>query len=147
MNCLYSFLFPDRPMGKRFSLFILAFRLLFGILLMMHGIQKWAQFEILSTTFPNPIGIGSHISLLLVILAELFCSMFFIVGFMYRIVLLPMIFSMCIAFFIVHSCSISNGGELSFIYLIVFSLLYIIGPGRYSLDKIISRNINHCTSM
>ena len=146
MKCFYSFLFPDKPMGKRFSLFILAFRLLFGVLLMMHGIQKWAQFDILSTTFPNPIGIGSHFSLLLVIIAELFCSMFFIAGFMYRIVLLPMIFSMSVAFFIIHGGSISNGGELAFIYLTVFILLYLIGPGRFSLDRIISRNLSYCTN-
>ena len=138
MNFIYRFLFPEKPMGKKFSLMLLSLRLLFGLLLMSHGIQKWAQFETLSTIFPDPLGIGSAFSLTLVIFAELFCSIFFIVGFLYRLVMLPMIINMAVAFFVIHGGSISNGGELAFIYLAMFIILYITGPGRFSFDKIIS---------
>ncbi|MBQ1987675.1 MAG: DoxX family protein [Muribaculaceae bacterium] len=138
MNILYRFLFPEKPKSRYFSIFLLALRILFGILLLSHGIQKWAHFESLSTTFPDPLGIGSVFSLSLAIFAELFCSIFFIAGFLYRLVLLPMIATMAIAFIFVHSGSVANGGELAFIYLAMFVLLYIAGPGRYSFDRVIS---------
>lgn len=138
MNILYRFLFPEKPKSRYFSIFLLALRILFGILLLSHGIQKWAHFLSLSTTFPDPLGIGSVFSLSLAIFAELFCSIFFIAGFLYRLVLLPMIATMAIAFIFVHSGSVANGGELAFIYLAMFVLLYIAGPGRYSFDRVIS---------
>lgn len=106
---------------------------------MTHGIEKWAQFNYLSHTFPDPLGIGSQISLVLAICAELFCSIFFIFGFLYKFTLLPMIFTMIIAFFAVHHASIAQGGELSFIYLIIFVVLLLYGPGRLSFDYILSK--------
>ena len=50
------------------------------ILLMNHGIQKWSNFQELSTAFPDPLGIGSPLSLGLAIFGELVCSMAFIIG-------------------------------------------------------------------
>ena len=141
MTQFYQFLFSEKPKHKLFSLTILVLRMLFGFLLMSHGIQKWAHFDVLSTTFPDPIGLGSGFSLTLVIFAELFCSIFFIAGFLFRIVLIPMIFSMATAFFWAHGASIVNGGELAFIYLCIFIILYVTGPGRYSFDRILSKGI------
>ena len=42
MSVIYKFLFPSKPDGTAMSLLILALRILFGILLMSHGVQKWA---------------------------------------------------------------------------------------------------------
>ena len=60
---IYNFLFPTKPNTTKVSLFLLAVRIIFGILLMNHGIQKWSNFQELSTAFPDPIGLGSSISL------------------------------------------------------------------------------------
>ena len=49
------------------------------------------------------------------------------------ILLIPMIISMGVAFFDVHDAMIPEG-ELSLIYLIVFIILFLTGPGRYSVD-------------
>ena len=54
---IYNFLFPTRPNTAKVSLFLLAVRIIFGILLMNHGIQKWSNFQELSTAFPDPLGI------------------------------------------------------------------------------------------
>lgn len=139
MTLIYRFLFPESNANKRTSLLILALRILFGLLLMSHGVQKWSQFDALSTTFPDPTGLGSQFSLVLAIFAELFCSMLFIVGFLYRAALLPMITTMGVAFFKIHGGSIVTGGELAFIYLTVFIILFITGSGRFSIDNFISQ--------
>ena len=141
MSFIYRFLFPSNPTGNRASLLILSFRILFGLLLMSHGVQKWAQFDTLHTVFPDPIGIGSAASLILAIFAEIFCSVFFIFGMLYRLVMIPMIITLGVAFFIVHGGSIVMGGELAFIYLVVFIILYITGPGKFSFDHYIYLSI------
>jgi len=52
-----------------------------------------------------------------------------------------MIITMAVAFFIVHGNDVFAIKELSFIYMIVFILLYIAGPGHYSFDAIIRKLI------
>jgi putative oxidoreductase len=54
-------------------------------------------------------------------------------GALYRLSMLPMLVTMAVAFFHIHSGSIVQG-ELAFVYLMVFILMYIAGPGQYSID-------------
>ena len=58
MSIIYKFLFPAKPDGTAMSLLIVALRILFGILLMSHGVQKWANYDVMSGSFPDPLGIG-----------------------------------------------------------------------------------------
>ena len=55
MSAFYKFLFPMKPDGTAISLLLLALRLLFGGLLLSHGIQKWTNFESMSAAFPDPL--------------------------------------------------------------------------------------------
>ena len=63
MSAFYKFLFPMKPGGTAISLLLLALRLLFGGLLLSHGIQKWTNFESMSAAFPDPLGVGHSVSL------------------------------------------------------------------------------------
>lgn len=138
---IYNFLFPTKPNTTKVSLFLLAVRLIFGILMMNHGIQKWSNFQELSTSFPDPLDLGSTLSLSLAIFGELVCSMGFVVGFLYRLALIPMIFTMCIAFFVIHANDVFAVKELALVYLIVFILMYIAGPGKFSIDSYIGNEL------
>jgi putative oxidoreductase len=62
--------------------------------------------------------------------------LFLISGLLFRLVVIPMIISMAVAFFDVHDAMFPQG-ELALIYLIVFMILYFTGPGRYSIDYLI----------
>lgn len=138
MLSIYRFLFPSKPDGTAISLMLLVLRILFGGLLLVHGIQKLNNFADLSAVFPDPMGVGSRISLMLAIFGEIACSIGFILGALYRLALIPMIFTMGMAFFIIHGNDAFAAKELAFIYLIVFILLYITGPGKFSIDRLIS---------
>lgn len=131
---IYKFLFPTKPDSTGASLFLLAMRILFGLLLMNHGIQKWSHFQKLSLSFPDPLGVGSAMSLGLAIFAELVCSMAFVVGILYRLAMIPMMFTMAVAFFVIHANDAFAVKELAFVYLAVFVLMYIAGPGKFSVD-------------
>lgn len=128
-----DFLFPQPTDSKGFSLLLLCLRVLFGILLIVHGLDKLYNYTALCFTFPDPIGIGREISLLFAIFAEMFCAMAFIFGALYRLCMLPILAVMAIAFFHVHEASIVQG-ELAFVYLMVLLVMYIAGPGQYSID-------------
>ena len=134
MNIFYRFLFPMKSNDSVTSAILFITRLVFGILLMSHGIQKWSHFNELSAMFPDPLGVGSSLSLMLAIFGELVCSMAFIVGFLYRLAMIPMIFTMFMAFFVIHANYPFSVKELAFIYLVVFVLMYIAGPGKISID-------------
>lgn len=135
-----SFLFPTYAYRRNFSLFVLSLRVLFGVLLMVHGIGKIIDFDALSQTFPDPLGVGSRNSLLLAIFGEAVCSAAFIAGFLHRLCMIPMIFTMLTAFVVVHRWSVAEG-EMAFANLMVFLLLYVAGPGRYSIDRLIAGRI------
>ncbi len=130
-------LFP-KDNHTRFSLALLLLRVVVGVLFLMHGWQKVENFTALSETFPDPLGLGSQISLSLAIFAELACSLAFIVGLLYRLALVPMIFTMVIAFFVVHGGD-AKEGELALIYLVLFVGMWITGAGEFALDRLFSR--------
>ena len=138
---LKRFLFPVKPDGTFISVILLIVRVVFGVMLMNHGIDKWANYQELSAVFPDPLGIGSPLSLGLAIFGELACSMAFIIGFLYRLAMIPMIFTMCVAFFIVHADDPFAVKELAFVYLVVFVLMYIVGPCKFSVDRWISKSL------
>lgn len=138
---LYNFLFPRKPDSAKISLLLLVARIIFGLLFLSHGIQKWSNFHELSSTFPDPLGVGHSVSLGLAIFAELLCSIGVILGILYRLAFIPMIFTMSMAFFVIHGNDPFSVKELSFVYLVVFVLLLITGPGKYAIDRLISKMI------
>lgn len=142
MKAILKFLFPLEPQGQRISLFLLSFRLLFGILLMMHGFQKWMNFDQMSATFPDPLGVGSSMSLVLAIFGEVACSIAFIFGFLYRLAIIPMIFTMAVAYFVIHGGDPFAAKELAFVYMIAFVIMFMMGPGKYALDRPIAMKVN-----
>lgn len=130
---------PKLPSSNTVSLLTLWTRIIIGMLFLNHGIEKWMNFSSLTETFPDPLWLGSTISLILVIFAEVFCAFAFIFGIFFRIALIPMIISMSVAFFVVHSGMPLASKELALLYLVIFVACFISGPGRYSVDHIFLR--------
>ena len=108
---------------------------------MSHGIAKWQNFDALSASFPDPLGVGGGVSLALAIFGEVICSVGFIAGLFYRLALIPMIFTMCVAFFAVHGGDPFAARELALAYLSVYVLMYAAGPGLYAADTLIARHL------
>ena len=132
----YNFLFPHHFRGKGVSVFILILRLFFGILFFTHGLDKMMNFQSLLENYPSVLGFGSYMTLMVSIFCEFCCSLFLISGLLVRIMTIPMIAAMAVAFFDIHDAMLPQG-ELALIYLIVFVILYVVGPGRYSLDYVL----------
>ena len=125
MRKVLRFLLPDRQQRCSTAAFLLVARVVFALLLASHGLQKLEGFEQMSGGFPDPLGL---------------CSLALVVGVLSRLVLLPMIFTMCVAFFMAHGGSMAEG-ELAFVYLVVFVLLFFAGPGRFSVDGWLAKKL------
>ena len=134
----YNFLFPQRFRGKGVSFLILILRIFFGVLFFMHGLDKMTNFNELSLNYPNVMGLGSYTTLMVTIFCEFCCSLFLIAGLITRIVTIPMIVAMGVAFFDIHDAMMPEG-ELSLIYMVTFFVFFIMGPGRYSVDYLLDR--------
>jgi len=103
-------------------------------LMMTHGIPKLMRMLDGNFDFSDPIGIGSTASLIMATFAEAFCALLVILGLWTRAALIPLIFTMFVIVFIVHAGDPFSRIELALFFLITFIVLFLTGPGKYSLD-------------
>ncbi|MBO9596184.1 MAG: DoxX family protein [Niabella sp.] len=105
-----------------------------------HGYKKLTGFsEIAAKGFSDPFHIGVKASLSMAIFAEFFCGLLIVLGLLTRLATIPLIITMCVALFIAHSGDFFGQGELAGIFLAVFLVLLLVGPGKYSVDKAIGK--------
>lgn len=139
MNAKRNFLkFLSTERWKDSAVFFI--RIFVGILMLTHGIEKINNYEMLYTTFPSIFGMGSTISLLLIIAAEVGGSLLLITGLFVRPAAIALAFSMLVATFIAQAGMPFAARELSFLYMGVYIMLAISGGMRYSLDRVLFAN-------
>lgn len=115
---------------------LLLLRVGIGCLMLVHGIAKIQGFSEMSAGFPDPIGLGSKLSLIMAIGAEVGCSILLIVGFGSRLATIPLAFTMLVALFIVHRQDPWQVKELAATFLLAYVSLLLTGPGLFSLDHV-----------
>jgi putative oxidoreductase len=136
-----KFFFSTTPFLSNLGLLIL--RLGSALMIMTHGWPKIAEFSSRLETFRDPIGLGPAISLQAAIFAEFFCAVLLALGFMTRISLIPLIFTMAVIAFIVHAEDPFSGKEKALLFLLIFLVQFLLGPGKYSVDAQIRKNKNY----
>ena len=117
-----------------FNFAMLLLRLTAGTLIIPYGYDKLVHFAEKKATFMNFLGIGSTLSLSLVIFAEFFCSILLIIGVFSRLVVIPLIIVMTVALFQAHNFDVFGAGEKAAIFLACFLTILLCGPGRISVD-------------
>ncbi len=122
-----------------FSAAMLILRLGVGILMMAHGYDKLVHFGDLQHKFMNFMGMGSTMSLALLVFAEFFCSLFLIIGLFTRLAAIPLIIATCVMVFKAHNGDVFGDGETAAIYLAGYLVLLLVGPGRVSVDSMIGK--------
>lgn len=114
---------------------ILLLRIGTASLMLTHGIPKLLRVLEGDFSFSDPIGIGSTTSLILVTFAEAICAFLVLIGLMTRISLIPLIIAMIVAVFVAHAGDPFGDKELGLFFLISFIVLFLTGPGKYSVDQ------------
>lgn len=105
-------------------------------MLFAHGLPKLMGFSEKAAMFPDPIGLGSQVSLGLAIFAEVFCAAAVVLGLWTRFTVIPLLVTMAIAFFNIHALDPFAKKEKAFLYLIGFLILVATDTGKYGLDHI-----------
>lgn len=121
------------------DLALLIFRVVIGLFMMsMHGYPKLLKFSDEEIKFYSFLGMGAGISLGLAVFAEFLCSLFIGLGLFTRIAALFNFVTMFVAGFMVHGDDPFKKKEMALLYLASFTLLLFTGPGKYSVDQLIT---------
>ncbi len=139
MKKLLKFILATNESGYSWGLLVI--RIAAASLMIPHGLAKLENFSQMSQQFPDPLGVGSALSLSLIISAEFFASILLLFGLFTRLALIPLIFGMGVAVFVIHGADPMQVKELAVLYMLVFVGLIITGPGKYSVDRIIADRI------
>ena len=114
---------------------LLLVRLLSGGMMLTHGIPKIDRLMGEGPVkFADPFGLGPEISLVLVLFAEVACSILVMIGLKTRLATLPLMFTMLVAAFYIHGADPFGEKELALLFFTVFGSILISGAGRYSVD-------------
>ena len=112
-----------------------------GMMLLAHGWGKLTSFAERSSSFPDPLGIGSSLSMALATGAEAFCALAVILGFATRWATVPLMVTMLVAALIIHGDDPWAKKEFALLYFFPFATLLLTGAGRYSLDAFFRRDV------
>jgi len=135
-------IFAPGNYSNKINFSLLFLRVTSGIFMLTHGVGKLTKLiEGGTIKFADPFGIGSEASLVLVVFAEFFCSIFLILGIATRISAIPLIITMLVAGFISHAGDPFAVKEKAFLFLVIFITTLITGAGKYSIDNFIYKKI------
>lgn len=118
----------------------LILRVSFGILMIPHGWMKIQHFDaIINKGFVSFLGLSPSISLSLAIFAELICSALIIIGLFTRLATIPLVVTSFVIMSTVNNFKVIGENDISLAIMAAFSVILILGPGKYSLDNLLSK--------
>ena len=120
---------------------IFLLRVSVSLLMLSHGIPKAFEYETLAQQFPDPLNVGSEVSLQLVLFAEVGCSILLFLGLLGRFASVTLFIMMMVGAFVHHFGDPWSTRELPLLYAAVFATLTFTGPGSPSFDAWFSRQV------
>jgi putative oxidoreductase len=115
----------------------LLLRLILGGLFIYHGYGKLVNYDMYLSMSKSIIGLGAKTEFNLVIFAEFFCGIFVTIGFFTRLTVIPILITMAVAYFIAHGKDAFMMKELPFTFLLLCIPVFVLGSGRYSVDRLL----------
>lgn len=99
-------------------------------LLWVHGLPKLLDFTAQLQLIEDPFHLGSHLTLILAIFAEVLCPLLIVAGVLARLACLPILFVLLVVLLVVHPQWSVAEGQFGWLLLILFATVLIAGPGR-----------------
>jgi len=144
INKITTFLFGGQYQSNLDDIGKLALRILFGLSLALnHGLPTLKGVLNGASEFPDPLGLGTELSMLFAGSAEFVFTLLVALGLFTRVSLIPVLINFIVAFFIFHSGDPFGRKELAYIYLSAMSTIMLLGPGKYSLDYFLFRHLKN----
>ena len=122
--------------SKNYQLGLLVLRIGMSGLMLTHGIPKLMRLFEGNMQFANPLGIGSGLSFVLTVIAEVLCPVLIILGLRTRLATIPPIIVMLVAVFIVHWADPMADKEKALLFLTGFLTIALAGGGKYTIKQL-----------
>lgn len=127
-----------RELGEDVGLLVL--RISIGLMMLLgHGLPKLMEFSEKAGSFPDPLGVGSTLSLTLAIVGEVGGSILLVLGLGTRVGAVPFLVTMMVAVLVIHGDDPWARKELALLYAVPALALLLAGPGRFSFDRWIAQ--------
>jgi putative oxidoreductase len=113
-------------------------------LFLKHGWEKVSMLSFVNAHFADPLHIGTTPSWIFAMFSDGVCSLLIALGFATRWLSALCFFNIFVAWALMHHFAFlgknpgTDHGELIVEYLVVFLVLLIGGPGRYSVDAMLA---------
>lgn len=127
-------LLKTQSYGAKIDFSLLLIRIAAGGFMLTHGMTKMYKLMNGNFEFADPIGIGESASLVLTVFSEVICAFLILLGVLTRFAAIPLIITMVVIIFIVHSNDPFGDKELPYFYLFSYIILFILGSGKYAVD-------------
>jgi putative oxidoreductase len=138
MKKVFGWLFISNENGNIKDIGLLLLRLFFALpLTIRHGwptLFSWWMGEI---SYPDPLGLGENLTMLLMGSIEAFCATFVVLGIFTRISAFFVASGFTVAVLVVHGADSFAVKELAYMYMAGFWSVFFLGPGKFSLDSLI----------
>ena len=134
-------LFSTRVSETTLALALFILRVGAGSLMMISiGYDKLQNYASKSAGFKPFFGLSGKTEFTMLVFAEFFCAAFIVLGLFTRLAAIPLVFAMGVALFIAHHGHFYGEGKNAGIYLVCFLTILLAGPGKFSLDRLISKS-------
>jgi putative oxidoreductase len=126
------------PSCDVFNWAMLLFRIIVSLeLIVVHGFKKIGIGVSVAEQIPNPLHLAETINSVFAISANIFFPFFVLIGFCTRAATLPTLAVTITGYFVLHWNDAALVRDTPFMYSIVFLLILVLGPGKYSIDNYI----------
>ena len=126
-------------------------RLFTGLMLMQFGVRQWMQFDEACKYFPEVLGMEPATGLTIMIVIEIVCSFFIMIGFCTRLISIPPFIAMIIGEY--HLLTTSDQASyliswtqpayLPVMFMGILFFILLVGPGKISVDYFLSLHFIH----
>ncbi|HEX8594556.1 MAG TPA: DoxX family protein [Pseudomonas sp.] len=104
------------------------------LLMVVHGLPKLLNFQAELSRIEDPFHMGASLTLSMAIFAEVVCPIFIAAGLFVRVSSVPIIVVLLVALVIVHPQWSLEEGQFGWLLLIIFTTVFMAGPGRLALN-------------
>ncbi|QCW99479.1 DoxX family protein [Aggregatimonas sangjinii] len=107
--------------------------------LFIHGLKKILNFQEEVQHIPDPFNMGGYTATIIAIFSNVICSIFIAMGLFTRVFALGAFMIPFIGLTIVHANDPWVVKDVPLMYSLAFLVIIVLGPGKYSADRIISK--------
>lgn len=124
-------------------------RLFTGLMFLQMGIRQMLHLEEFAQSAMGAMGVANESTIVAIVVVEIVCAVFIILGLFTRVALIPSIGVMLYAETVMASApSVSSAGQMfifepgyPIMFLGIFAYMLLAGPGKISLDYLIGVHI------